>query len=68
MGIPLKITFDGREIRIVGNKDGLQYLADCCISIIGQAGPGAHWHLLPQMNNLLEGSIATAIEYSETPE
>ncbi len=67
MNIPLKITYDKNEIRIRGDKQGLQYLADCCTRIIGKKDPAGHFHLMPEMNNLMEGSVKTVIEYMEDP-
>lgn len=68
MSIKLKITYDHNEIWIRGDKNGLQYLADCCTRIIGKKDPSGHFHLEPEMNNLMEGSIKTVIEYMENPE
>ena len=68
MNIRLKITYDNREIRIRGDKEGLQYLADCCTRIIGKKDLSGHFHLMPEMNNLMEGSVKTLIEYMENPE
>jgi hypothetical protein len=68
MNIKLKITYDNGEIWIRGNDQGLQYLADCCTRIIGKTDPSGHWHLMPEMNNLIEGSERTLIEYMENPE
>lgn len=56
LSIQLKITFDNGEIWIRGDKEGLLYLADCCTRVIGKKDPSGHFHLLPEMNNLLEGS------------
>jgi hypothetical protein len=67
MNIRLKITYDNNEIRIAGDKKGLQYLADCCTRIIGKKDPSAHFHLMPEMNNLMECSVKTVIEYMEDP-
>ncbi len=68
MNIRLKITYDKGEIWIRGDKEGLQYLADCCTRIIGKKDPSGHFHLMPDMNNLMEGSAKTVIEYMEHPE
>ncbi len=64
----LKITFEKGEVRIQGDKEGLEYLADCCRRIIGKTDPSGHWHLSPEMDNLLNGSLPTSIEYAEEPE
>ena len=68
MNIRLKITYDNHEIWIRGDKEGLQYLADCCTRIIGNKDPSGHFHLMPEMNNLMEGSVKTVIGYMENPE
>ena len=68
MNIRLKITYDHAEIWIRGDKNGLQYLADFCTRITGKKDPSGHFHLQPEMNNLMEGSINTIIEYMESPE
>ncbi len=67
MTIPLRITLDGSEIRIRGSEEGLRYLADCCIRVIGKIDSSGHFHLMPEMNNLMKGSIKTVIEYSQDP-
>lgn len=67
MTIPLRITSDGNEVRIRGNEEGLRYLADCCISVIGKIDASGHFHLMPEMKNLMGGSIKTVIEYSQDP-
>jgi hypothetical protein len=68
MSIRLKITIDKDELWIRGDKAGLQYLADCCTKIIGKKDPSGHFHLMPEMNNLMAGSLKTVIEYMEDPE
>ena len=68
MNIRLKITCDNDEIWIRGDEQGLKYLAECCTSIIGKKDPSGHWHLQQEMNNLMNGSIKTRIEYMEDPE
>ena len=57
-----------RWILIVGDKAGLEFLASRCLAIIGRTGPSGHIHLEWQMNNLIEGSIKTILEYCESPE
>lgn len=63
----LKITYeaDEGEIWIRGNKAGLEFLASCCLSIIGKTDPAGHIHLQWQMNNLSEGSTETRLEFSD---
>jgi len=65
----LKITYNEKkkEVCIIGNKYGLEYLANCCLSVIGKTDPAGHFHLMPQMNNLSKGSLNTIIEYSKHP-
>ncbi len=65
MAIPLRITFDGNEIRIEGNEKGLHYLTDSCLRIIGKEGSAGHFHLMPEIENLTKDSTRTVIEYSE---
>jgi hypothetical protein len=67
MNIRLKITCDKDEIWIRGNDEGLQYLSQCCTRIIGKKDPSGHIHLMPEMNNLMNGSMKTVIEYTEDP-
>jgi hypothetical protein len=65
MAIPLRFTFDGNEVRIEGNEEGLRCLADCCLRIIGKEGPAGHFHLMSEMNNLMKDSVTAVIKYSE---
>jgi len=67
MEIKLKITYnkENKEILIKGNKDGLEFLSDCCLRIIGKSDPSGHIHLMPEMNNLIKGSINVIIEYTD---
>jgi hypothetical protein len=67
LSIRLKITFDNDEIWFRGDKEGLKYLADCYTRIIDKKDPWGHFHLLPEMNNLMEDSNKTVIEYMENP-
>lgn len=59
----LKITVEDGEIWIRGNKEGLEYLSDCCVRIIGKHDPSGHFHFMPEMGNLAKGSIKTRIEF-----
>ena len=63
----LKITFDKKEnqITIIGNEEGLKYLADVCLRIIGKDTPAGHFHLMDNMNNLDKGSINTSIIFEK---
>ena len=69
-GWKLKITADREtgEIWIRGNKAGLEFLANCCLRIIGKTDPSGHILLEWQMCNLLEGSTETRLEYSDSEE
>lgn len=69
-GWKLKIVYDKNndEITILGNAAGLEFLADTCLRIIGKTDPGGHMHLQWEMNNLLEGSTSTLVEFSDTNE
>jgi len=66
----LKITYNEKEgdILITGNKIGLEFLASCCLRIIGKNDPSGHIHLQWQMNNLIDGSTETVLEYSDHPD
>lgn len=66
----LKITIDKetKEVWIKGDKSGLEYLADCCLRIIGKKDPSGHILLQWQMNTLMEGSVESRLEYSDDPE
>lgn len=61
----LKIEFDAEESEwiISGSADGLKYLADVCLGIIGHTSPAGHFHLSHAMGNLERGSVDTVIEY-----
>lgn len=66
----LKIIYNSGQdkIYISGNKEGLEFLADCCLSVIGKSDPAGHIHLEWQMNNLLAPSTETILEFSDKPE
>jgi hypothetical protein len=66
----IKITHDKdkNEITIMADADGLRYLSDVCLRIIGKLTPAGHWHLMEKMENLEKGSIDTVIIYSEMEE
>lgn len=54
------------EIEIVGNRDGLKWLADVCLSmskITDQEAntPANHYHIADYMNNAEEGSLPLII-------
>lgn len=66
----IKIRFDKdkKEILVMGDKKGLEFLASCCLSIIGRNTPAGHIHLMKDMNNLKKGSVNTVIIFSDDPE
>lgn len=70
-GYKLKISIDdnSKELIIRGNKMGLEYLSECCLSVIGKEGtPADHYHLLEGFENLAAGSIPTIVCYSDNDE
>ena len=66
-GWKLKATFNKKEneIWIRGNSEGLEFLSNCCLSIINKKDPSGHIHLEWQMGNLLEDSVAIRLEFSD---
>lgn len=66
----LKVIYNEEQdkVHIIGNKEGLEFLANCCLRIIGKKSPSGHIHLEWQMNNLLIDSTETILEFSDTPE
>ncbi len=66
-GHRLSIYYNNKEkqIEIIGNKPGLEYLSEVCLSIIGKKGPSAHWHLLRSTNTITQDSIDTVIYFEE---
>ena len=69
-GWKLKVSYDDKEkeLWVRGNKEGLEFLANCCLGVIGKTDPSGHIHLEWQMNNLMEGSVPIRLEFSENPE
>lgn len=61
----LKISKQGDEISILGNKEGLEYLSSICLAIIGKTDPSGHWHIMPEMNNASAGSLPTVVSFSD---
>ncbi|MDD5518961.1 MAG: hypothetical protein PHV98_06395 [Candidatus Omnitrophica bacterium] len=66
----LKISYNKEDgkILIIGNKEGLEYLATCCLSVIGKNDPSGHVHLQWQMSNVEKSSVETTLEYSDDSE
>ncbi len=63
----LRISYDrnANKIEIVGDRDGLRYLADACMRVIDKEGPGAHFHLMKDMKNLHSTSIDADVIYDD---
>lgn len=57
------LSEESDEIRIIGDRAGLEHLAACCLSIIGKEDAGGHIHLDPVMYNLSEGSVPILLQY-----
>jgi len=66
-GWKLKMYYDKEigKFKIIGNTQGLEYLASSCLHIIGNEDPSGHVHLEWQMNTLNKGSTETILEYSD---
>ncbi|MEW6026591.1 MAG: hypothetical protein AB1599_04790 [Planctomycetota bacterium] len=66
-GYKLKIVLDKKsnEIVIMGNKNGLEYLANCCTRIIGKTDPSGHMHFMEGFENLAPDSIPAVVCYSD---
>jgi len=66
----LKIIYNPKDDRILllGDKAGLEFLSNCCLSVIGKHDPSGHIHLEWQNNNLVEGSTETILEFSNDPD
>lgn len=63
----LRVSFDKehKEIKIIGNSDGLKYLSEVCQRIIGKVGPSGHWHFSASSYTLDKGSIDLVIAFEE---
>lgn len=64
----LKVIINNGEIGIIGNKMGLQGLAEVCISLSQLSDeeaktPANHYHYADYMNNAEEGSFPLIILY-----
>lgn len=51
------------EVEITADEEGLRYLADICLRIIGKSDPAGHFHLMEKMGNLEKGSVNTVIRF-----
>lgn len=61
----LKITIENNEVIIAGNEEGLKYLADVCLRVIGKETPAGHFHLMDKMNNVQKGSVNTSVIFEK---
>ena len=62
----IKIIKNNHEIEIIGNREGLKWLADICLSMSEISDeeaktPANHYHIADYMNNAEEGSIPLII-------
>jgi len=62
------ISDGGEEVRITGDRAGLEYLASCALAAAGRLGPDGHFHLDPLMYNLSEGSVPVLLEFDADPD
>jgi hypothetical protein len=53
------------EIRIVGDRAGLEFLAQCCLSVIGRKDASNHVLIDPLMYNASKGSIPISLCFDE---
>lgn len=51
------------EVVVTADKEGLEYLAEVCVRLIGKTGLTAHWHLSSDMGTLTKGSINAIIAF-----
>ncbi|MCG2711413.1 MAG: hypothetical protein L6416_03705 [Candidatus Omnitrophica bacterium] len=66
MNSKIKISFENGELIIECNREGLKYLSDICANLSKLSDqkaktPSNHYHLMPEMKNVLEGSLPTVI-------
>lgn len=66
----LKIVLDKKtnELIIIGDKQGLEYVSECCLNAIGHEDPSGHYHLIPEFENVTPDSVPTIIVYSDHDE
>lgn len=65
----IKILYEDGEIEIVGNREGLKFLAGVCSSLSELSDEEAktaanHYHFADYMNTADDGSIPTMILYN----
>ena len=55
----LNVSYDQQknQIKIEGNKPGLEYLASVCLTIIDKVPGADHWHFSEEFYTLRKGSI-----------
>lgn len=68
----LKVTYMNGQVEIVGNREGLQLLAEVCISLSelsdGEAQSTTnHYRFAGEMNNAEEGSVPTKVVSKPDP-
>ncbi|MFQ5917750.1 MAG: hypothetical protein ACE5I0_08080 [Candidatus Binatia bacterium] len=65
----LKITYKNGQVEIVGNREGLQLLAEVCMSLSelsdeeAKTTSASHYHFADYMNNAEKGSVPTKVVY-----
>jgi len=64
----LRISMEGNEIAIDGNKEGLMFLSSLCQNLASltkeQAQtPANHYHISDKFGNAVEGSIPAILGY-----
>lgn len=55
------------EVVIQADAQGLKYLVDALQKISGKDGPGGHFHLEWQFNNLIKGSAPMTLQHTSNP-
>ncbi|MFA5795290.1 MAG: hypothetical protein WC980_09555 [Candidatus Brocadiia bacterium] len=66
----LKIYYcnESHEVKIIGNKEGLEFLSDGLKKIIGKKGPGANRLSLLPGDQLVDGSAPVMTLFSDNNE
>ena len=63
--LSISISGDHREVRIDGDKAGLEFLAKCCLSVIGRKDASNHILIDPLMYNASNGSVPLTLSFDE---
>lgn len=63
--LSVSLSPDHREVRIDGDKAGLEFFAKCCLSVIGRKDASNHILIEPLMYNASKGSIPVTISFDE---